>query len=202
MHIVVVDPAHPVLPLTFLEAVIGRGESVCVDPDFPVDLSGLGIMASISGSWLVTCNPALIDAPAAPIDEAVRVMRAAVARGEWERAQTHESLIPYLEEESQEFIESISSGDDEQMKKELGDVLLQVLFHAEIAARENRFDFSDVAASFVAKMRSRSPYLFDGSEGIVEVEVQERLWALGKARESNPGTYPVMKLEDRLEENT
>ena len=72
---------------------------------------------------------------------------------------------------------------EEELLKELGDVLLQVLFHAEIAARRGAWDFTDVAASFVAKMRSRSPYLFDGTEGVIDTEEQERLWAEGKARE-------------------
>ncbi|BAU95353.1 hypothetical protein N24_1091 [Corynebacterium suranareeae] len=183
MRVVVVDPHHPVLPVSFIEAAIGRGEPVLVDDDFPFDVGKWGIKTSKSASWLLTANPMLIDAPLDPLREAVSVMRAAVGRGEWERGQTHESLIPYLKEESQEFIEAVQSGDDEDMKKELGDVLLQVLFHAEIAARQSRFDIFDVAASFVAKMRSRSPYLFDGSTGIVPTEEQELLWAQGKASE-------------------
>ncbi|ANE03597.1 MazG nucleotide pyrophosphohydrolase domain-containing protein [Corynebacterium crudilactis] len=187
MRVIFVDPKHPVLPVPFVEAVFGRGESVFVDPDFPVDIEKWGIEASTSAQWLVTANPSLtsmlIDAPLDPLLEAVGVMQAAVSRGEWEREQTHESLIPYLEEESQEFIEAIEIGNDKEMKNELGDVLLQVLFHAEIAARQGRFDIFDVAASFVAKMKSRSPYLFDGSTGIVDSEEQERLWAMGKAQE-------------------
>ena len=186
MRVVVVDPKHPVLPVSFLEAVLGRGEPVSIDPDFPFDIEKWGIKTSTSASWFITAKPQstlLIDAPLNPLHEAVGVMRAAVGRGEWERTQTHESLIPYLEEESQEFIEAIHSGDDEHMKSELGDVLLQVLFHAEIAARQGRFDIFDVAASFVAKMQSRSPYLFDGSTGIVDTDEQQRLWAQGKAQE-------------------
>ena len=179
MRVVVVDPQHPVLPVSFLEAVFGRGESVSVDPDFPFDIAHWGIKASESGKWLLTTH----GAPGDSFHEAVRVMQSAVSRGEWERGQTHESLIPYLREESEEFIESIHIGDAEDMKKELGDVLLQVLFHAEIAARRGDFTIFDVAASFVEKMRSRSPYLFDGSTGIVDSEEQERLWAVGKTQE-------------------
>ncbi|KPH77055.1 nucleotide pyrophosphohydrolase [Corynebacterium ulcerans] len=119
--------------------------------------------------------------------EAVRqarvVMAHALRRGEWEQMQTHHSLIPYLEEESAEVIHAIREGAlDEELMEELGDVLLQVLFHAEIAARRGSFDFEDVAASFVQKMKKRQPYLFDGSTGVVPVSEQERLWSAGKRK--------------------
>ena len=180
MTVVLIDPEHPVLPVAFLEAVLGRGEPVEVDAGLPFDPARWGIGTSTSAPWLLTADPQrarahrgeLIDARPEPVARAVAVMRAAVARGEWEQAQTHESLIPYLREESEEFIDAIAGGDDSEMLKELGDVLLQVLFHAEIAARQGRFDLGDVAASFVAKMRSRSPYLFDGSTGPVDTAEQ------------------------------
>lgn len=189
MTVILIDPQHPVLPVSFLEAVLGRGEAVEIDVDLPLDLSFLGIKTSQSAPWFITANPQhgrtdeLFDARPHPVAEAVGVMRAAVGRGEWEKAQTHESLIPYLREESEELIEAILSGDEAEIRKELGDVFLQVLFHAEIAARRGQFELSDVAASFVAKMHSRAPYLFDGSTGIVAEAEQERLWALGKASE-------------------
>ncbi len=122
-----------------------------------------------------------------PVREAVRAMERACSIGEWEASQTHRSLLPYLAEEAQEFADQVvvweGDGDDQALLKELGDVLLQVLFHAEIASRRAAFDFGDVAGSFVDKLRSRSPYLFDGTTRVVAVEEQERLWALGKSRE-------------------
>lgn len=122
-----------------------------------------------------------------PVREAVQAMERACSVGQWEAAQTHRSLLPYLAEESQEFADQVAEweldGDEQALLKELGDVLLQVLFHAEIAARRGAFDFGEVARSFVAKLRSRSPYLFDGSTRVVSVAEQERLWAQGKARE-------------------
>lgn len=118
------------------------------------------------------------------IQEAIRVMHEARTRGEWEQQMTHESLIPFLEEETQEVIEAIrTNAPDEELKKELADLLLQVLFHAEIAAERGAFDFEDVAGAFVEKMRSRAPYLFDGSDGPVDKATQDRLWAEGKKRE-------------------
>ena len=71
------------------------------------------------------------------------------------------------------------------LKSELSDLLLQILFHAELASERGAFDFSDVADAFVQKMRRRAPYLFDGSTGPVDKATQDRLWEEGKAREKN-----------------
>ncbi|SES31201.1 Nucleoside triphosphate pyrophosphohydrolase [Corynebacterium cystitidis DSM 20524] len=129
---------------------------------------------------------ALIEVPSRQdkVQQAVETMRIARNRGAWEIAQTHESLLPYLREEAQEFCEAVEQGlNDDQLCNELGDVLLQVLFHAEIASRRGAFDFGDVAESFTNKMRSRSPYFFDGSTGIVDEETQDRLWQEAKQKE-------------------
>ncbi|KKO83385.1 hypothetical protein AAV33_06840 [Corynebacterium otitidis] len=118
-----------------------------------------------------------------PVDRAVAVMAEARRRGEWERAQTHESLLAYLDEEAGEFADAVRAwdgGDDAELKGELADVFLQVLFHAAIAAERGSFTLGDVADSFTEKMRSRAPYLFDGSSGIIDAESQEKLWAAGK----------------------
>lgn len=120
--------------------------------------------------------------------EAIRVMHAARTRGEWERSMTHEKLLPFLAEEAAEVAEAVTmDAPDVELKKELSDLLLQVLFHAEIASERGAFDFDDVAAAFVSKMRSRAPYLFDGSVGPVDTATQDRLWAEGKARERGAG---------------
>src|SRR5205807_10376000 len=69
----------------------------------------------------------------------------------WDREQTHESLRPYLLEETYEVLEAIDAGDDGKMMEELGDLLLQVAMHAEIAAEEGRFDASQVSEAVAAK---------------------------------------------------
>lgn len=116
-----------------------------------------------------------------PTWQAQNIMRRALTVGEWEREQTHETLLPYLREETTELAEAITTrADDAELMAELGDVLLQVLFHAEIAARRGAFDFSDVVGSFIGKMRRRSPYLFDGTTSVVPQSEQKRLWELGK----------------------
>jgi len=123
-----------------------------------------------------------------PLRQAVRVMSRARSIGEWESVQTHRSLLPFLAEESQEFADAVVEwevdGDEVKLRTELGDVLLQVLFHAELASRRGAFDFADVADSFVTKLRSRAPYLFDGTTRMVSEAEQHRLWQMGKAREN------------------
>lgn len=83
----------------------------------------------------------------------------------WDRAQTHESLKRYAVEEVYEVIEAIDQGDDDALLEELGDLLFQVVFHAQIASEEGRFDFHDVWAHAAEKMVRRHPHVFakDGS---------------------------------------
>ena len=74
--------------------------------------------------------------------------------------QTHRSLATYLVEETGEVLDAIESGDDTDLREELGDLLLQVVFHCEIAAREGRFDLDDVAAGIADKLVRRHPYVY------------------------------------------
>src|SRR5437016_14420523 len=83
----------------------------------------------------------------------------------WDREQTHESLRPYLLEETYELLEAIDSGDDAKMMEELGDLLLQVAMHAEIAAEEGRFDAKQVSEAVAAEMVKGQPPVF----GVVSV---------------------------------
>ena len=93
----------------------------------------------------------------------------------WDAEQTHESLLPYLIEECYELYQAIEDGDGAAMREELGDVLLQVLFHARVAA-EGSFDIDDVAADLVAKLVGRHPHVFAGTERIDTAERQEHRW--------------------------
>src|SRR5216683_8171238 len=78
----------------------------------------------------------------------------------WDREQTHESLRQYLLEETYEVLEAIDSGQDDKLKEELGDLLLQVAMHAEIAEQEGRFDAAEVSEQAAVKMVSRHPQVF------------------------------------------
>ena len=79
----------------------------------------------------------------------------------WDRQQTHESLKPYLLEESYEALEAIDRHDPSSLKEELGDVLLQVIFHAQIAEEESEFTIEDVATHLSQKLIRRHPHVFD-----------------------------------------
>ncbi|WP_244200748.1 MazG nucleotide pyrophosphohydrolase domain-containing protein [Dietzia kunjamensis] len=109
--------------------------------------------------------------------------------GEWESAQTHASLLPYLLEESWELVDAVADGDRDELVSELGDLLLQVLFHAAIGAErdESPFDVQDVAGALLDKLRRRAPYWFtDGpgrGPGALDAAEQDRLWQEAKAAE-------------------
>lgn len=96
----------------------------------------------------------------ATLNDTVALMRDLRARCDWDAAQTHASLRPYLIEESHELDDALRDGDTALMREELGDVLLQVLFHSVIAEERGEFDVGDVANGLIAKMRARHPHLY------------------------------------------
>jgi XTP/dITP diphosphohydrolase len=105
------------------------------------------------------------------LDELVAVMARLRGPGgcPWDAEQTHASLVPYVIEEAHELAEAVEAlteghGDDAHLREELGDVLLQVVFHADIARVEGRFDVDDVARTLIAKLRRRHPHVFDDVE--------------------------------------
>lgn len=101
----------------------------------------------------------------------------------WDREQTHESLRPYLLEETYELLEAIDSGDDQKTMEELGDLLLQVAMHAEIAEEEGRFDARQVSEAVAAKMVKRHPHVF-GDVSVANADEVLRNWEHQKILES------------------
>src|SRR4029077_16429661 len=101
----------------------------------------------------------------------------------WDREQTHESLRPYLLEETYEVLEAIDSGDDAKLMEELGDLLLQVAMHAEIADQEGRFDAAKVSEAVAAKMVKRHPHVF-GDRSVADADEVLRNWEHQKIREA------------------
>jgi tetrapyrrole methylase family protein/MazG family protein len=90
----------------------------------------------------------------------------------WDREQTHESLMKYMVEETYEALDTIEKGDMDKLCEELGDVMLQVVFHAQIASENGEFDIADVAAAIVEKLVRRHPHVFsevkvDSSEAVL-----------------------------------
>ena len=119
-------------------------------------------------------------------DEFVETIAALRAPGgcPWDMEQTHESLKPCLLDEAQEVLEAIDAKDDENLCEELGDVLLQVVMHAQIAAEEGRFTIEDVIRGVNDKMIRRHPHVF-GDVKVDSLEDQLKLWEEIKKQEKN-----------------
>ncbi|NLI29781.1 MAG: nucleoside triphosphate pyrophosphohydrolase [Nitrospiraceae bacterium] len=125
----------------------------------------------------------------------------------WDREQTHESIKPYLIEETYELVEAIDTKDDAGIREELGDLLLQVVFHADMAKERGAFDIGDVIDAISAKMISRHPHVFAGAkfdtpEAVLQ-QWTDRKREEGKFRESAldgvPGHLPSLLRAHRLQ---
>ena len=154
------------------------------------------------------------DVPGARLLDLVSVMDRLRTSCPWDREQTHRSLAKYLLEETYETLEAIENGDVAHLREELGDLLLQVYFHARIASEaeddpdgdaEESFDIDDVAGDIVDKLVHRHPHVFAGLEvaGADEVEVNwETLKAAEKGRgsvlEGIPWALPALALADKV----
>ncbi|MFH2202480.1 MAG: MazG nucleotide pyrophosphohydrolase domain-containing protein [Elusimicrobiota bacterium] len=116
----------------------------------------------------------------------VRTMHTLRAPGgcPWDREQTHASLLKYLREETREVSRAVKNEDWDNLREELGDVLLQVLFHAEIAREAGRFDIYDVLTTLKSKLIRRHPHVFGKTRGkkMTPLEVVRR-WNILKAKE-------------------
>ncbi|RLK48988.1 MazG family protein [Microbacterium telephonicum] len=119
-----------------------------------------------------------------PLRQAAETMRAVRARCVWSQQIDHEALVPYLVEESAELIDAVEVGSRADLREELGDLLWQVLFHAEIAAGDpdDPFDIDDVAAGLVEKMVRRHPHVFADAVATTPEEVLVH-WNAAKAAE-------------------
>ena len=100
----------------------------------------------------------------------------------WDKAQTHESLIPCLRNECEEVVQAIEQHDEENLCEELGDVLLQVLLHARIAEEEGQFTMADVVNGLTEKMVRRHPHVF-GNEEYGSPEQNQARWEEIKRQE-------------------
>ena len=146
--------------------------------------------------------------PHAQLSRAADVMHDVREKCVWTQEITHEALIPYLIEESHELIDAIESGSRADLREELGDVLWQVLFHAEIASRDAAapFDIDDVAGDLADKMVRRHPHVFAGEIATTPAEVLVH-WNAAKAAEKRTRTsvldgvsmgMPALALADKL----
>jgi XTP/dITP diphosphohydrolase len=206
--VVLVDPRlGPVLPAAAL-AAIRAADAVYLGTDLPetfvaalgVDPAPVGAIdgavvlivadrAEPAAAELLAGEAALIEtAPPTGVEVlgAVTVMDRLRSPGgcPWDAEQTHESLLQYLVEETWELVEAIEDADRPALREELGDVLLQVLFHARLAAEyaEDPFTIDEVAADLVGKLVHRHPHVFV-EPGDAEVSDLEHRWEVQKRLE-------------------
>ncbi|PCI36936.1 MAG: hypothetical protein COB53_07995 [Elusimicrobia bacterium] len=105
----------------------------------------------------------------------------------WDREQTHESLIKYLREEAREVSAAIKAKDYDNLAEELGDVLLQVLFHSQMAADNGHFTIDDVMTILRDKLVRRHPHVFGkGKKEKISSDEVIRRWKIIKAKEKKP----------------
>src|SRR3954462_970162 len=145
-----------------------------------------------------------------PLIELVEIFARLRAECGWKAAQTHRSLAKHLLEETYEAIEAIEAGSSDDLREELGDVLLQVYLHAAIAAETGAFDIEDVASGLREKMIRRNPHVFGDVHETDPARINET-WEAVKAREKQradlfagiplelPALTRAAKVLDRLE---
>jgi XTP/dITP diphosphohydrolase len=177
------------------------------DPDL-----GLALPAAVAAAAVppeLEMLPGSYDLPGAALLDLVAVMDRLRSPGgcPWDAKQTHESLVTYLVEEAYETIEAIETGDRAHLREELGDLLLQVVFHARIAAEDadSPWSIDDVAADIVAKLVRRHPHVFADVHAPTAEHVEanwELLKAAEKGRESAvdgvPTGLPALALAAKL----
>ncbi len=146
-----------------------------------------------------------VDGSADPLADFRDDMRRLRAECAWKREQTHESLRRYLVEESWETLEAIDSGDPDHLREELGDLLLQIGFHAVIAEEAGEFTFDEVVRGIVDKLRRRNPHVF-GAVPVTDAASVNELWESVKAQEKTrasvfdglPPGLPALLLADKV----
>ena len=133
------------------------------------------------------------------LEDTLALMRDLRARCDWDRAQTHESLRPYLVEEAHEVDDALRLGDATLLREELGDLLLQVLFHSVIAEEAGEFTFADVCAGLIAKMHARHPHLYgDGvKQGWEAMKAKKRRSLTEGLPAGLPALHRAHRLQDR-----
>jgi nucleoside triphosphate diphosphatase len=133
------------------------------------------------------------------LEDTLALMRDLRRRCEWDAAQTHESLRPYLIEEAHEVDEALQAGDDARLREELGDLLLQILFHSVVAEERGAFSLHDIAESFVTKMKGRHPHLYgEGAREPWEKMKAKKRTSIGDGLPAGlPSLHRAFRLQER-----
>ncbi len=189
------DPGQTALALQFREKARG-GQAVWLashggDPDF---VRALGDIAAREGGVELEVVYGSYDMPGARLLDLVATMDQLRSPGgcPWDAEQTHESLAPYLVEETYEALDALESGDLDALRDELGDVLLQVVFHARVAQErddDTSWTIDDVAGRIVEKLVRRHPHVFGDVQVSGAAEVVAN-WDEIKAAERAEDTGP------------
>ena len=183
--VVLAPPGHPQLP-----ALDEAGITYRVVPDGPAGAGAgeavvwLAPPGADGGAWPgAQVLPGSADLPGARLIDLVATMDRLRAECPWDARQTHSSLAPHLLEEPYEALDALESGDQQAFRDELGDVLLQVVFHARIAAeRADGYTVDDVADGIVAKLMRRHPHVF-GDVTVADADEVKLNWDAIKKQE-------------------
>ncbi len=116
----------------------------------------------------------------------------------WDLEQSHRSLVPYVLEEAHEVADAIRHGDDNHLKEELGDLLLQVLLHAQIGSEEQRFNLADVADAIRTKLIRRHPHVFGDDDAKDSASVRKSWEQIKAAEQASALENSNSPLSDRL----
>ena len=196
--------AHLDLPMVLgdvasrLSRVVAEGTiaTVVVDAGGPNEVVVEAPIDQVDSQLASVRTSMFIDPIPGGIVGAIQVMARLREECPWDRRQTHESLVKNLIEETYELVEAIGSGSEGQLEDELGDVLLQVLFHSNIARQARAFDIEDVAEVLRQKLVRRHPHVF-GDVEVADAEEVKANWEQikegerGAARQSTLDGVPV-----------
>ena len=142
------------------------------------------------------------------LDELLGIQRQLLAPGgcPWDREQTHETLVRYLIEEAYEVIEAINEQDMNKLREELGDLLLQIVFHAALAEQQGHFDFADITCAVSNKMVDRHPHVFGSMQLKTSEDVLDN-WEDFKKKEGKkfllegiPKGLPALMRAEKIQE--
>lgn len=207
---------------THVEAIITAGIAVEATPEAPsYEADAVWIAPTGDVAWAQDIASQLVDGtlegghveiifgsydqPGARLLDLVEVMDQLRNKCPWTKQQTHASLSHYLLEEAYETLESLDSGNSEHLLEELGDLLMQVVFHARIAAEAEGWDIDSVAEGIVGKLIYRNPHVF-GDETVTSADEVDARWQALKAVEKQrnsaldgiPLELPALAFADKV----
>lgn len=173
-------PGHPMIDFPGLPHLLRALEAARVDVELVPGVPRSSLQAAAATPLL----------PLPPVtvhhtwEELVEIMTRLRACCPWDREQTHQSLLPYLVEEAHEVVEAVDEADPRKLCEELGDLLLQIVFHSQIAAEKGQFSVADVIDALSDKMIRRHPHVF-GDASISTSQEQMKSWELIKTQEAS-----------------